>query len=217
MSNGVSFPSAATLGQGTLAGDPGLGIGNNPLGTGTQDPNYGTFNPYGDINANQGFEIPGGGLGGFTPIGYSGSTGGSAAGSTDSGTGGIGGPPSSVLGSIGGSDGTVGGNAPGQIGVSGGGCTANGPFAGGSWNPLCIMGGSGCNPCGTSGTSGASGSSGTCAWNNWTACFASIGDFATRTAVVFLGFIFVMVGLLMFGLRTPYVRNVVPSHPVLRP
>jgi hypothetical protein len=79
MSNG-QFP-----GSFVAPGDPGLGIGGYQSYSGnpsTADSMYGTFNPYGDPNVNQGFEVPGGGLSGFSPVGPSGPMGSASDGST---------------------------------------------------------------------------------------------------------------------------------------
>jgi hypothetical protein len=59
------------------------------------------------------------------------------------------------------------------------------------------------------------GSGGSCGPTNWGACFPYIGDFATRAAVVVLGFIFVAAGLFMFGRTVPFIRHAVPN--VLKP
>jgi hypothetical protein len=194
MSNGTPFPAASTVGQGSLAGDPGLGIGANPLGGySTTDTMYGGFDPFGDPNANQAYEVPGGGLAGFTPIGGSAD----ASGATSS---------ASTPGNI---PGTVGGNTAGSVGS---GCDFSSVQGAlnclGSPSALFPQGVPGANAAAAAGAAG-------CSATNLGACFGPIGDFAGRAVVIVLGFIFVAAGLFMFGRTVPFVRHAVPDvlHP----
>jgi hypothetical protein len=182
---------------GTASTYGGFGSGGQYL-SGSQDAAdqlYGSFQPFGDPNVNQGFEVPGGGLGGFASPG-AGSTAGSMTGASSQGA-------------------TPGNTTPTESASSASGGlfgAGGGPFSGGSWNPLCILGGTGCGP---SSSAAAGSSSSTCGFTNLSGCFPSIGDFATRAAVVVLGFIFVAAGLFMFGRTVPFVRHAVPN--VLKP
>jgi hypothetical protein len=162
---------------------------------------YGGFNPFGDPNVNQAFEVPGGGLGGFSQIGASGPMGSASGGSPS--------PVASAESSLGLSPG------PGSSGSAGTGNTGSSWFCGMFPNgvpglPQVCGGMSG----GAFGTP-AGGATGSCSYTNIPACFPSIGDFATRAAVVVLGFVFVAAGLFMFGRQVPFVRHAVPH--ALRP
>ena len=229
----VQFP-----GVGTFAGPTGQsgstygGFGDFSGSADAADALYGSFQPFGSPNSSDPFASGQGGFGlnpDFT----------STLSGPSSTSGGFGGGPSVVAsassflgGGIGSGAGGVGdgtaasgtstnGTAASGTSTAGGSCTGSGPFFGGSWNPLCIAGGTGCYPAGCPGSAGSSTASGTgtCGWTNPAACLAAvqgqIGDFATRAAVVVLGFIFVLAGLFMFGRMVPFVRHVVPN--TLRP
>jgi hypothetical protein len=165
---------------------------------------YGGFEPWQGQNPNyvNAFENPGGYAAGFSdaPPAYAttslfpGSSADNASGATSSAP------------TAGDFPGTVAGNAPGTVGT-----------AGSSWcSTLLPQGVPGFRDiCGGGSATAAPGATGACSLTNLPGCFPSIGDFATRMAVVVLGFIFVLAGLFMFGRTVPFVRHAVPN--VLKP
>jgi hypothetical protein len=213
----LPFPTATTLGQGSLAGTPGQGLGANPLGGYSPIDTMYAFDPYGESAVNKNFETYGGYAAGFGP-GQSSTYGVPDVTASDVGyPAGGGGGPLAAGESLLESGAQAAGLSPGP-GTSGGGTSG-----GGLWNPLCALGlnetliGK-CPPdtAGGKAQAGAAAAGGsTCGWTNIPGCFPDIGDLATRTAVVVLGFIFVAAGLFMFGRTVPFVRHAVPN--VLKP
>jgi hypothetical protein len=187
---------------------PGGSIGTDALSAfpvSSGDSMYGGFNPFDDTNINQTFEIPGGGLGGFGSSGSDTSTASAYTGAL----GGLGlspGPGATSSGT------SLGGDSSGTSGASSG-CSWNDPLSCVNSLLKSIPG----NPGVTGLTPGSSGSQ--CGATNIQACFTeffgTFGDFASRAAVVVLGFIFVAAGLFMFGRTVPFVRHAVPN--VLKP
>jgi hypothetical protein len=189
--------------SGGLSFQPSAGIGTNaisafPVSTG--DSLYGGFNPFDDANANQAFEIPGGGLGGFTPAGLGTS---SAVGGATMGGGSSNGASAGLGISSAGGAGSAGGDTCGTFSWAGVTDCFN--------NPSSIFPG---GIPGTPGT-GAGGVNQSCSAANLGGCLPTLGDFFTRALVVVLGFIFVAAGLFMFGRTVPFVRHAVPN--VLKP